>query len=64
MHAAQARPTLKGVTDDRSAVAKLKQTSWWKPYPESIRWIPDMKDWDANYDALMPEMRKLIGWRG
>ena len=64
MHSAQARPTLKGVTDDRSAVAKLKQTSWWKPYPESVRWIPDMKDWDANYDTLMPEMRKLIGWRG
>jgi len=63
MHAAQARPTLKGVTDDRSAVAKLKQTNWWRPYPDSARWIPDMDDWDANYDKLMPDMRQILGWR-
>jgi iron(III) transport system substrate-binding protein len=63
MHTAQARPTLKGVADERSAIAKLKQTSWWKPYPDSARWIPDMDDWDANYEKLMPEMRQLLGWR-
>src|SRR3546814_15939820 len=45
MHEVQARPTLKGVPDNRTAVAKLKQTDWWRPYPEDIRWIPEREDW-------------------
>ncbi len=63
MHAAQARPTLKGVPDNRSSIAKLKQTSWWRPYPEKIRWVPDMDDWEDNYAKLMPEMRNALGWK-
>lgn len=63
MQAVQAKPTLKGVAEERAAVAKLKQTNWWKPYPESIRWIPDMDDWDKNYDKLMPDMRRVLGWK-
>ena len=63
LEAAQARPTLKGVPDGRTAIAKLKQTSWWRPYPDSIRWVPDMEDWDANYDKLMPDMRNVLGWK-
>jgi ABC-type Fe3+ transport system substrate-binding protein len=63
IEAVQARPTLKGVQDERSAIAKLKQTSWWQPYPEKIRWVPDMEDWDKNYDKLMPDMRRVLGWK-
>jgi iron(III) transport system substrate-binding protein len=60
---AQARPTLRGVPDDRSAVPKLRQTDWWQPYPEKIRWVPDNKDWQDNSDDLIPDMRKALGWR-
>jgi len=63
IEAGQARPTLKGVADNRAAVAKLKQTSWWQPYPDKIRWVPDMEDWDANYEKLMPDMRTVLGWK-
>ncbi len=63
IHAVQAKPTLKGVVDERTAVPKLKQTGWWQPYPERIRWVPDMDDWDNNYDKLMPEMRRILGWK-
>ena len=49
--------------EGRSAIAKLKQTSWWRPYPDSIRWVPDMEDWDANYEKLMPDMRNVLGWK-
>ncbi|MGZ5171480.1 MAG: ABC transporter substrate-binding protein [Burkholderiales bacterium] len=63
IQAVQARPTLKGVPDERTAIAKLKQTNWWQPYPEKIRWIPDMDDWDRNYEKLMPDMRRVLGWK-
>ena len=63
IHAVQAKPTLKGVPDERTAVPKLKQTGWWQPYPERIRWVPDMDDWDNNYEKLMPEMRRILGWK-
>jgi iron(III) transport system substrate-binding protein len=62
MHAAQARPTLKGVPDTRTSIAKLKQTGWWEPYPDNVHWVPDMKDWEENYDKLMPDMRSVLGW--
>ncbi len=61
---AQAKPTLKGAPDNRTAVTKLKQTSWWRPYPESIRWIPDTADWVKNSDDLIPDMRSALGWTG
>lgn len=64
MHGAQARPTLKGVPDEREAIAKLRETDWWQPYPEEIRWVPDQTDWDSNYKELIPELRKILGWRG
>jgi iron(III) transport system substrate-binding protein len=60
----QAKPTLNNVPDDRTAVALLKKTTWWKPYPESIRWVPDMKDWVTNSDKLIPDMRAALGWTG
>jgi len=63
IQAVQAKPTLKGAVEERSAVAKLKQTNWWQPYPERIRWVPDMDDWDKNYDKLMPDMRRILGWK-
>src|SRR3546814_17694378 len=62
MHEVQARPTLKGVPDNRTAVAKLKQTDWWRPYPEDIRWIPEREDWGQSYDELIPVLRQLLGW--
>src|SRR3546814_18362688 len=40
MHEVQARPTPKGVPDNRTAVAKLNQTDWWRPSQEDFRWIP------------------------
>eukprot|EP01037_Dinobryon_pediforme_P005472 gene5472-5528_t len=60
---AQAKPTLRGVLDTRTAVPKLQQTDWWQPYPEKIRWVPDNADWQQNSDDLIPDMRKLLGWR-
>jgi iron(III) transport system substrate-binding protein len=63
MEAIQARPTLKGMPDNRPAIAKLKQTSWWQPYPDRIRWVPDVDDWDRNYEKLMPDMRRVLGWQ-
>ena len=56
------RPTLKDIPDMRAAVAKLKQTDWWTPFPEQTRWVPDNDDWIANYAKLLPEMRKTLGW--
>ena len=63
IEAGQARPTLKGAVEGRAVVPKLKQTTWWRPYPDNIRWVPDMEDWDANYDKLMPDMRAVLGWK-
>ena len=63
LQAAQVRCTLKNVPDERQAIPRLKKTSWWKPYPNEIRWVPDVKDWNDNYDQLMPEMRQALGWR-
>lgn len=59
----QARPTLKGMPDTRSAIAKLRETGWWQPYPAKIRWVPDMDDWENNYAKLMPDMRRVLGWK-
>ena len=60
---AQAKPTLKGVPDERTAVPKLRQTDWWRPYPEAIRWVPDTEDWTKNADELIPDMRAALGWQ-
>ena len=60
----QSRPTLKGIPDERTAVAKLRQTDWWRPYPASGHWVPNAEDWDNHYEKLMPDMRKVLGWRG
>jgi len=64
MQLAQAKPTLKGIPDTRTAVAALQKTDWWKPYPESIRWVPDPSDWIASSDELIPDMRQALGWSG
>lgn len=61
-HKVQARPTLKGIEDNREAVAKLKQTDWWQPYPEEIRWVPEREDWEKSYNELIPVMRQKLGW--
>ena len=63
MELAQARPTLKGLSDNRTAVPELQKTEWWRPYPTEIRWIPDVDDWIKNSDELIPDMRKALGWR-
>jgi len=63
LQAAQVRCTLKNVPDDRKAIPLLKKTNWWKPYPQEIRWVPDVKDWNDNYEQLMPEMRQALGWK-
>ena len=60
--ATQNRPTLRNIPDDREAIPKLRETNWWSPLPESGHWVPDTKDWQDNYDALMPDMRKRLGW--
>ncbi len=60
----QARPTLIGAPEERSAVIKLKQTSWWSPRPLDATWAPDPDTWAAAYPTLMPEMRRILGWRG
>jgi hypothetical protein len=44
-------------------VAKLKQTDWWRPYPEQIRWVPDTNDWVKNSEDLIPDMREALGWQ-
>jgi iron(III) transport system substrate-binding protein len=64
MQQTQSRPTLKNIPDNRTAIAELQKTGWWRPYPESIRWIPDADDWINNSDSLIPEMRSALGWRG
>ncbi|MDQ8731459.1 extracellular solute-binding protein [Bradyrhizobium sp. LHD-71] len=64
MQLAQAKPTLKNQPEMRTAVAELKKTDWWRPYPEEIRWIPDTDDWIKSSDTLIPEMRRTLGWRG
>lgn len=63
MHSAEARPTLKGVTDERASIEKLKQTDWWEPYPDQVRWVPDMDKWEKNYQETMLDMRRVLGWR-
>lgn len=55
------RPTMKGVPDERPAIAKLKQTPWWKPYPEANRWIPDANVWDAQYEKVLKELNATLG---
>ena len=63
LEATQLKPTLKGVPDNRSAVAKLKQTDWWQPVPEKARWSPDLSDWPGSYNKLLPDMRAVLGWQ-
>ncbi|MGH3747879.1 MAG: ABC transporter substrate-binding protein, partial [Micromonosporaceae bacterium] len=60
----QGRPTRMGLPDTRSAIDKLEKTDWWEPYPKDIRRIPDMDKWVKDYDTLMPDMRKVLGWKG
>ena len=60
MQRAGVRPTLAGLPDTRIALEKLKQTSWWKPYPEQNRWVPDKDMWDAKYKPLLAEMKALL----
>ena len=57
----QNRPTLKNIPDERTSIPKLRETSWWTPIPQNGHWVPDEKDWEANYDDLMPDMRKAFG---
>jgi len=62
LHKVQARPTLKGLPDTRTAVANLEKTDWWEPYPQDIRWVPEREDWEKSYDELIPVMRQILGW--
>ena len=62
VEATQNRPTLRGAADDRAALPMLRRTEWWTPLPEDRRWVPDVKDWTANYDDLLPHMRSVLGW--
>jgi len=64
MQDAQTRPTMNGVPERRSAVAQLEKTGWWEPRPTNASWVPDFDHWNAVYPTLMPEMRRILGWRG
>ena len=55
--------TLKGVPEERPAVPLLQKTSWWQPYPESIKWVPDMVEWQDRYEELLKDMRGILGYR-
>ena len=57
----QSRTSVKGIPDTRSAIAKLKQTDWWQPYPESVGWAPDVNYWSANFTKLSNEMEVALG---
>ncbi len=56
----QNRSSVIGLPDTRSAVAKLKETDWWKPYPESVGWLPDVDDWINNFAELAPQFQKAL----
>jgi ABC-type Fe3+ transport system substrate-binding protein len=56
----QSRTSVKGIPDTRSAVAKLKQTDWWQPYPTDIGWSPDMDYWAANFTKLSSEFEAAL----
>ena len=62
VEAAQSPPTLKGLADNRSGLAVARTKPWWQPYPEERRWAPDQADWNKNYEELMPDMRRVLGW--
>lgn len=64
VEATQNKPTLKGIPDQRSAIPALRRTDWWRPLPEDRRWVPDLADWESNFDTLLPDMRRVLGWRG
>jgi len=49
--------------DDRSAIARLRETEWWTPHRAESRWVPDLDRWAQIYPTLMPEMRRILGWR-
>jgi iron(III) transport system substrate-binding protein len=55
--------TVKGAKDSREAIAKLKQTEWWKPYPLEIGWTPDEQYQVNNFDRLLKDMREILGWK-
>ncbi|MFH1028802.1 MAG: extracellular solute-binding protein, partial [Pseudomonadota bacterium] len=55
--------TLKGVEDTREAISKLKQTDWWKPYPDEIGWAPSEEYMMKNSDSLIKDMRQILGWK-
>lgn len=56
-------PIRTDVPDVRPALPKLKQTDWWKPFPTTKGYVPDLSDWDKNYAELIPEMRQLLGYQ-
>ncbi len=62
VEATQNRPTLRNIPDDRGGLPSLRKTDWWTPLPEGRRWVPDTKDWEDNYEDLLPDMRHLLGW--
>jgi len=64
MQDAQTRPTIIGVPERRSAVAQLEKTDWWQPRPTDASWVPNFDHWNNAYPTLMPEMRRMLGWRG
>jgi len=59
----QTRSTLIGMPDDRTAIAKLRETEWWTPHRAENRWVPDLDRWAQVYPTMMPEMRRILGWR-
>ncbi len=59
----QSRPTLIGAPEERSAVAKLKQTEWWTPKRADTSWVPTYEAWSAAYPTLLPEMRRILNIR-
>ena len=60
----QTRSTLIGMPDERTAIARLRETEWWTPHRAENRWVPDLDRWAEVYPTMMPEMRTILGWRG
>jgi iron(III) transport system substrate-binding protein len=55
--------TIKGAKDTREAIAKLKQTEWWKPFPMEIAYITDAEYMEKNFPRLVKDMREVLGWK-
>jgi iron(III) transport system substrate-binding protein len=60
---AQIIPMRTDVKTRPPAEAKLKKTSWWKPFPTKIGYVPNINYWIKNYNTLMPEMRQVLGYQ-